>query len=224
MKTLSRLAYTLGTVILLFRTMATAPAADISWLGGNGSWDDPSMWSPAVVPGTTDTAIINSGTVTADNDLQIATLTFTGGTLAGGGQVTVTGTLNWTGGSMTGAGKTVLANTATASWTGAGDKWLNRNFDNLGTISFDAGRFVFQSAIFNNEGQMTVAHAAAIPSNGGANQFNNNGTLSLTSSGVVTFSGVPFNNSGTLNWPSGSLVLDGGGQNTTTINVPAGSY
>ena len=36
----------------------TASAATLTWSGGNGSWGDPMKWSPQIVPGAADTAVI----------------------------------------------------------------------------------------------------------------------------------------------------------------------
>lgn len=74
-----------------FCVLPIAYAADITWLGGSGTWDDPAQWSGAVVPDSTDTAIINGRTVTADNAVQVDGLVLTGGNLSGSADVTITG-------------------------------------------------------------------------------------------------------------------------------------
>ncbi|HUL50981.1 MAG TPA: hypothetical protein VLU94_00205, partial [Candidatus Nitrosotalea sp.] len=60
-------------------------SADITWFGAAGDWNTPGNWSGGVVPTSADNAIINSGTVTQDSDMSIASITLNGGTLQGAG-------------------------------------------------------------------------------------------------------------------------------------------
>src|SRR5207237_4990993 len=55
------------------------------WLGGTGSWDDPTQWSAGKTPGSVDKAIISSGNPKVPLRLifQLRKLHLNGGTLSG---------------------------------------------------------------------------------------------------------------------------------------------
>jgi hypothetical protein len=80
-----------GALLALFALIIfmTSPvhAADCTWFGGDGDWDDPANWSgcDGGVPGAGDTAVINAGVVTISSDITVAGLTFSGGVLNGPG-------------------------------------------------------------------------------------------------------------------------------------------
>ena len=114
------------------------------WNSGSGDWAAAGNWTPPNgPPGSSDTAVINRGTVTVTGDTTIGTLDLSGGTLTGSGSLTVSNVMNWTAGGMSGSGRTVIApgaklnmangsgvdltlsqwtleNGGTASWTGDG--------------------------------------------------------------------------------------------------------
>jgi len=48
-------------IIFLFISFTTINAATITWLGGNGAWEDPSEWDTGIVPTYGDDVIIPSG-------------------------------------------------------------------------------------------------------------------------------------------------------------------
>ena len=152
---------------------STSWAADITWLGATGSWDDPSQWSGGEVPGTNGHAIINGGTVTADGPVKIDGLTLTGGTLTGSGDVLISGAVEWLDGAFRGAGMVVIESGAVAHWSRMADKRIASPMDNAGTVNWDEGKFVVESAEFNNLGEFNVAHDGQVQHGGRTPAFNN---------------------------------------------------
>ena len=183
----------------------------------------------------TQSLVLNSGILTIAGASSIGTqggLTINGGTMQGNGDVTVTGTWNWTGGIMGGAGRTIVSAGATASFSGANAKGINRTIENTGTITYGGTGLSFgftaaTAGMINNlaggvfnvtaDGDFTQSSAAA-------HAFNNQGTFNKSGAGTDTdFNSVPFNNTGTVNFTSGTLSFNNGGSNSTGIVVPAGT-
>ena len=149
-------------------------------------------------------------------------------TLTGAGAITVHGTLDWESGSIAGSLQITIApgamldfdnpsgvlfsgskleNQGTVYWTGLGNISLN------GVITNDAG------AVFEMQTPVTMEYGG-----GSVSRFDNAGTLiTSTNRGATSFEGVEFDNYGTINIQSGTLVLNGGGTNAGTINVPEGA-
>jgi len=176
------------------------------------------------------TISIANATVNFNAPQTVPSLTLSGGTLQGSGNVTVSNTLNWSGGMMAGAGRTVLASGAAGNFTGASTKSLNRTIDNSGTINYTGTALTFGvgaavPGVINNFGVLTASGEADFSqSSAAAHAFNNSGTFNKTGAGTTTeFNGVAFNNTGTVNFSAGVLSLLSGGGNTTTIDAPAGT-
>ncbi|MDA1277644.1 MAG: putative Ig domain-containing protein [Verrucomicrobia bacterium] len=161
-----------------------------------------------VIPSST---LILNGASLLDTNCKFA---FSGGTLAGSGDVTVTGTLTWTGGTMSGSGRTILASGSTLNMSGTGNKNLNRVLQNDGTGTWTGGTLVMNGGTFNNNGSLTVSSAATISiagNGGGVNAFNNAGTFTKQGDGeTVFFSRMPFNNSGAVDVQGGTLTFNAG--------------
>ncbi len=180
---------------------------------------------------------VSGGTLTANTALSINTFTFSGGTLAGSGTVTIGGALTWTGGTMSGTGKAVVASTATLSINpGGGFVQLNQELDNQGAATWSSGEIRMFNGTINNSGSFTadtssgVLSAYGYPSPGGtANAFNNSGTMTVVGSSTVQFIylppyvGVSFNNSGTVNVNAGTLSLLAGGTHSGSFAVASGA-
>ncbi len=177
-------------------------------------------------------AALSGATLTFNAPQTLTSLTFSGGTLQGSGDVTITGTLNWSVGVMMAGAKTIVASGATASWTGAATKGLNRTVENSGTITYSGtaltfGYTVAAAGIINNlaGGTFNVPGDGDFSqSSSAAHAFNNGGTFNR--SGVSTdtdFTGVLFHNTGTVNLTSGALSFNSGGSNTSALTVPAGA-
>jgi hypothetical protein len=84
--------------------IGSAPASD-TWTGSaSNEWEVANNWNTGVVPGSTTSASINSGTVTAIAGFQVASLSLTGGgplmdrlTLPAGNQIVATGAVHISG-------------------------------------------------------------------------------------------------------------------------------
>jgi hypothetical protein len=86
----------------------SALATDRTWIG-TGYWDVTKNWSPAGLPSTSDRAIIKDGVSILSTNTTTAGLEFTGGELAGSGNLTVIGPGIWSGGKLSGPGITHFA-------------------------------------------------------------------------------------------------------------------
>ncbi|MEL7338423.1 MAG: hypothetical protein AAFN70_19700, partial [Planctomycetota bacterium] len=68
----------------------SSSGAVISWLGGDGDWNDPTMWSLGVVPGRFDDVLLDSGTVTiSGGDQLVRSLNGAGGLSIESGSLTL---------------------------------------------------------------------------------------------------------------------------------------
>ena len=235
----------------LFAFPGRAAAATCTWDGTNpGNWSDTSHWTTCggTYPSTTDTAIINSGTVTLDLSVTVLNLTLTSGTVTGANDLTITGSLTWNSGTMSGNGTTTLAATGTLVSSASGTPTLDtRTFNNAGTVNWNSTSYLYltNNAVFNNQSGasyniQTSSTYAIYGSNGTFNNlsgatftksssgdtgiynltaFNNTGTLTLTSAGVLTLSPSgtsthtgPFN----VNNANATLRFQGGIHNINT--------
>ncbi len=187
------------------------------------------------------TIAISGGIVDLEKAESTPILNLSGGTLTGSAAVTVTKTtgtaLTWSGNStMSGTGSTTLAAGATMSLGGAGasETLDGRTFDNQGTVNWLAGSYALyldDGAQFDNKaGAKFNANAPSgttqyIDNNGGsAGTFANAGTFTnAPGAGDLTeFYDTLFNNTGTVNVNTGTLYLQGGGNDSAgTFLVPA---
>jgi hypothetical protein len=235
----------------LFAFPGRAAAATCTWDGANpGNWSDTSHWASCggAYPSTSDTAVINSGTVTLDIPVTVLNLTLTSGTVTGANDLTITGSLTWNSGTMSGNGTTTLAATGTLVTSASGTPYLDtRTFNNAGTVNWNSTSYLYltNNAVFNNQSGanyniQTSSTYAIYGSTGTFNNlsgatftksssgdtgiynltaFNNTGTLTLTSAGVLTLSPSgtsthtgPFN----VNNANATLTFQGGIHNINT--------
>ena len=225
----------LPIVVLCLAGGAATPtlAADHSWLGLNGDWSLDANWNPASVPGSGDKVIFNSGTATLSTAAAIAALDFSGGTIGGSGELSISGSSNWTAGSFSGAGATSFAQALAIS--GAATKVLvgGRVLNLGGTTTWSGNTAANNNAIrfwngaaINNTGTFVDANAFAsfIEHNTGSpHNFNNSGIYNKQSNTVTTVDiGVAFNNSGTLNINAGTF-RPSGGTSSGSFNIASGA-
>ena len=213
----------------------------ITWTGGAGdnNWDSVANWNPERVPTSTDDVTINTSanvvyslanvtdsinSLTSTEPLTISaggisiaaastigSLSISGGTLTGTGDVSVSGLVTLTAGTLSGSSSLnanggILINLAggrfnldgrtvnnaagfTATWNGSGISEIEASdgsvFNNLGTFVANS------TGLYNETGT------------GAASSFNNPGSFSVTGTAAVEFS-VPFN------VPGGSVdIIDG---------------
>ena len=136
---------------VLFTYTATAQTT-YTWNGGSGDWNVATNWTPVGVPGASDNAIINSGTVTLTTDVTVAGVELSGA-LSGGFDLEITNLMIWNSGVMQGAGITRIAVGATLRLSGTNQQTLRRQVENDGTTIWEAGQFaLFDGVAFNNNG------------------------------------------------------------------------
>lgn len=229
----------LTAVLIAIGCISPALAVDKTWFGGTGDWGDSTKWSPGGVPGAGDLAIINAGTSTLSFNAVINRLSLNGGTLAGVGNLFLTGESTWTGGAMDGAGTTSTTTlfSGDLNITGDGSKsitggrvvtaagnttWTGNTFVNGNQLLFGspgggaAGNFV-------NFGTFTDTNAFDTRMSGGG-IFNNAGTYNKQNSTITTIHIIAFDNNGTTNVNAGILnIFTNDFANTGIINVAAGA-
>jgi hypothetical protein len=210
-----------------FQASASITVPNVSFSGGtvnlNGTYDvaGNSRFTGATVtfnPGITVTAVgaltIAAGVVTFGSGQQInpASLFFTGGRLTGTDDLTVSGLFSWFGGTMDGTGITTadggmdldsfgitlgrrLTNNAVATWTGIGDI--------AGTIN----------AVFDNgvNGTFSIRNDQTFSSPSCLGVFNNHGRFTKTASYGTTTIGLMFDNDGTVDIETGTVNFLCGG-------------
>jgi uncharacterized repeat protein (TIGR01451 family) len=142
--------------------------------------------------------------------LTLSNVTFSGGTLTGTGDWSLTGGFLWSGGTITGTGTLSIDAGASLSIIGSLTKiFSQRTIDNAGTTSwFGTGNINSGlGAIFNNQpgGIFLIQNDASLFYNLGGTQtvFNNNGTLSKSSATGTSSWSVALNNQGLLEVSSG---------------------
>ncbi|MBS0448361.1 MAG: hypothetical protein JSR59_20740 [Proteobacteria bacterium] len=246
-----------------------AGAGTDTWVGASGGfWDIAVNWSNGLPGPDSDvelgpfdtifrTGVVNIDSLTGDGDLgieggslsvaaasSIGSLSFSGGTLAGSGSLSVAGPSTWTGGTMSGPGITTFNGPVTLS--GNSDSrvinggrivnfldattWTNSpGGDNaFGAINASGG------AVLNNFGLWTdliSSNPSTIGANGGGATFNNFAAYIKTGTSTTTVAAV-FNNIGALGVEVGTFTLIDGGTSTglidvgigATLNFAAGTY
>ena len=175
-----------------------------------------------------DTLTLNGGTVNLDSDAEVKLLDMNGGTLGGGGTLTVgnsllpDGVVDFSGGTMRGSGVTDVYGTLTISGTPRLDnsrQLINRV---AATYNGDANqRFeINSSSLLRNAGTFTIDGNNDIT---GGGRFNNPGTfIKQAGSGdgaseITNFGGTgtpTFDNSGTVQVQTGTLSLGAHGTHT----------
>ena len=164
----------------------------------------------------------SSSTLTLNGPASVLNLTQTSGTANGAGALTISGTWSLAGsGTMAGTGRTTLTGTATLTGTLNG-----RTVDNAGTATVNVGSTLSftGAAVWNNlpAGTFNLPDSAGLSGTSVA-AFNNAGTFRKTGPVGIANVTVPFNNTGTTQVQLGTLGLNGGGTNSGTFNLDAGT-
>ena len=179
-----------------------------------------------------DAVRINGGTLTLGGSSFISTgaaFALTGGTLAGTGDLTVSGTASWSGGSLSGGSALRLAPSASLSVTGSSSSTMlaGRRIEirNGATATFN-GEIESEpgTSVIENAGTLTLAGARLSHVFGAAGSItvNNAGTLVKTGTGTYTL-GADLNNTGILDVTAGILSVSGSGTSTGDFEVAAGA-
>jgi hypothetical protein len=173
---------------------------------------------------------IAGGTVSVNTALSIVNADIAAGTLTGDSNFTVTGVLTWRGGTMAGAGTTAITASGQLLLSGDATKYdLGRPIANNGTIMWDGSGAIYLgngSTIDNAPGATftAVSGAALLANDATALTFVNEGLFvkdAVNGSVTTIGAGVTFTNTGTVNLNRGTLLLAGGGTNSSTFNLGA---
>ena len=213
-------------IILLTLTTVIISQTKYTWIGGSGSWQTASNWNPNGIPGVPDTAVVNSGTVTNDQSVTIASLFQNGGTINGIGDLTISDSLSFVAGTHGGTGTTTISSTATGSIGGIFTKTLSRMIVNEGSLVWSGTTVSFNSgAGITNNGTFDAQAESFVLGSGGNGSIINNGTFNRTTSLSSATLATTFINNGITNVQSGTLqsTLSTSGSGTFVIS-PASKY
>ncbi|HYG24655.1 MAG TPA: hypothetical protein VEH04_17915 [Verrucomicrobiae bacterium] len=155
-----------------------------------------------------------------------ATLNLGGGTLSGNQAVTVLGAMNWTGGSMTGSGRTVIPSGVTLTLANANAVALNRTLENGGTLLWTGANISMNNSLITNRpgALFETRGGGGLAYNGGSPRVDNAGVFrKVLHAGTTAFTSVALNNFNVVELQTGTLSLNGGGFNSGSIEVPAGT-
>ncbi|HYK00641.1 MAG TPA: hypothetical protein VE974_02725 [Thermoanaerobaculia bacterium] len=169
---------------------------------------------------------VAGGSVAFNSNGTIPALTLSGGTLAGSGDVTVSGPSTWSGGTIAGSGALTFDTGATVTMPGTNAVTLSRPLLNKGTIDFTAvsnGMLIAGVAV-TNDGTFDIQSSQGIAATAGTPPFVNRGTLKKSSGpGVMQFA-PPLSNSGMVQVESGTLHVSGNyAQSDGTTTILAGA-
>jgi hypothetical protein len=155
-----------------------------------------------------------------------------GSTLAGSGNLSISGLLNWPGGILQAGGELIVASGGTANLTD-GYKYLYRTFRNRGMVKYTGDDLYFNSdssvgRIENEAGATFITDGSGSfrQGVGGNSVFNNAGRFIKRNAANTFFAaGVPFNNNngGIVNIEEGTLEFHTGGNYGGTINGLGGT-
>ncbi len=212
-------------------TFTTASA--ITWTGAafDGSWSNTNNWSPKAVPTSSDSVIINSGTVNVPTNFVFQSLTLNGGTV--NNPFSIGGTMNWLGGTLNNTGTLTVPSGGVLNIGGSNTKTLSRVINNSGTMIFGGTGYLeadSTNAVINNLTGGVFNHQ----SDAGINYynfeptltFNNTGTyLKSGGAGTSVFQNVSFSNTGGAQLQLGQLKFTSGGylQSAGTTSLSGGS-
>jgi hypothetical protein len=214
-----------GTHTLTATSIVAGPGNVV--FGGNPFFNGPAInILGTFAPGGTVT--VNRGIVNFGTNVDLATLSITGGTVTGDGNITVEGVLVWTGGTITGSGNTTSRGSLTLNSSGNPTPTLDgRTLTNDGTATWSpgGGQIVFRhGAVFNNAAGATflVPQSIGILDTLGGCVFNNDGDFRIGTFATAIVNLV-FNNAGSVEVENGALDLGGGGDITGPISIAVGS-
>jgi hypothetical protein len=195
-------------------------------IGGTGTVSFNGATATVGVPVNVATLSVTAGTAALDGTASASAFTMTGGTLGGGGTLTLPNGGTWSGGTMSGSGVTVnqAALGVTAPVTLGG-----RTLQNDGTLTLSAN--VAGNGTIANNGTLTTAADCSIGAIvNGAGAITTSNVLTLSGGGAYTGS-LTATAPGTLAFGAGTHTVSGGGSiggsgtllfsgATATVGVP----
>ena len=201
------LVRSLTTLLLLTLWSNTARATDITWTNAHGgNWSAMANWSPNLVPGPGDDVYITNYTVALDFSTGVASLTLSGGTLGGAGNLAVNGPFTWSGGTI----QTTVTLSGASSLNSVATHGMNLSTGglliNAGTLTWSGSdkNLWFNTGTLTNLALGTIIIAADISSDGGST-LGNAGLVTKTGTFGTTTLSAAFVNTGTVNVQSGTL-------------------
>jgi choice-of-anchor C domain-containing protein len=217
-------------IFLVISNTAVFSQVTSTWNGTTGNWTDTTRWStdplfPNNGNGGNDyNAVVNGGTVTLDQDIEIEGLTLGAATINGNFNLVLNNVSTWTtfNSVMSGSGTTTIASGATLNLIlGAfGERDLNRTLVNHGTTNWLGGIFRMNNATIQNNGTFIANSGGVSPAQSGTNVFENAGTFIKQGTGYSQFyrangsASYTFNNSGLVDVQQGILYLQTDGNHS----------
>src|SRR5512140_1586045 len=205
-------------------------AANLVWTNGaGGDWSVSENWNPNLVPGAADAATLAVATTVSVNAPEtVGSLTFSGGTLTGTGNLAVTATMTWSGGTLAGTGAITIGPGGTLNLSGSTKGFVQRTINNAGTIRWTAGDlWSGSSATINNQsgGLLDLQGDSGWLHNLGGDSpvLNNTGTVRKSGGTGTTPLNVFVMNGGTFEVQSGTVSLNEGGDSQGVFNASAGT-
>ncbi len=185
------------------------------WNGAvSNSWFTAANWTPAGVPGLSDTVVITNGSPVVGTAASVGGVILnTGAAIYAAGGLTVSKLFNWEGGNVTGQ-MTIAANaTLDLNDFGGSLSLQGMTLLNKGTALWDGGALTCDATtLVTNDGQWVVLVDNSFNSVAGLGAFYNNGNFVESASGsTTTFGGLAFYNAGTVNVTNGALNVAAGG-------------
>ncbi len=198
------LIYTLFIVLILASVVMSQ--VKYTWNGGTGIWQTASNWNPNGIPGAADTVVFNSGTLTNDSLVFVASLFQNGGTINGTGEINIIDSLSFTYGIHSGTGATKLLGGCNGVISSSQSKQLSRSLINEGFLTWIEANVQFSSgAVFTNNGTFDAnSESSTFGFASGGSIINNGSIIRSTATGTATIS-VPISNQGIINVKSGIL-------------------
>ncbi|HYC89843.1 MAG TPA: hypothetical protein VEO54_11570 [Thermoanaerobaculia bacterium] len=208
-------------------------------IGGTGTLTFSGAAATVGVPVNVGALNVSAGAAALNANSAAGTFTMTGGTLAGNGDVTVTGPSTWNGGTLAGTGTFTVDSGATVTMPGTDAVTLARPLLNRGTIDFAAtsNGMLIDGVAVGNDGTVNILSSQGITATAGTPPFANLGTLRKTGdSGAMRFD-VPLSNGGLVQIETGTMefvqsyaqsagtttVLSGATLKTATLALDGGS-
>lgn len=223
-------------LFLVYATIYNSLAATMTFTntGGDNLWSNASNWNSGTIPGSDDDAIISSGNLNIDLNIDVKSLTInntsavtfshsgvatigdltlSGGSLNSTNKIVINSSFLWSGNADLTSGSTIeLSATCTGTITGSGNRSLYANLVNYGTCTHSGGTLRFQvGGSIDNYGTYIVNGATFIINTGGG-AFSNYGTFIKNGSSELSFFALLDQTaSGTTNINAGILSLLAGG-------------
>ena len=210
--------------LFIFYIQSNSAQTTYTWKGVTGDWQISTNWTPNGVPGSQDTAIVNSGRVTLTADVTIAKLELST-TLEGEYGLLVTKLMIWSNSNLPGSDTLTIATGATLRLSTTNQKSLYRTLINNGTTIWEAGTIYMASGttILNNGSFLDQRNTNNnLGYSGNSSYFINDGEYIKSGTGWTNLR-TRFTNNSSMDIQTGQVTYSHGGNNTGSINVEAGT-